>query len=93
MTAASPGRTGQHQIAAEQAALRRVATLVARGASPEEVFTSVAEEAGQLLGADVAGIRRYDPDSTAVAVGGWAKTGGSPTFRVGTSVRRNATLG
>src|SRR6185437_9461910 len=31
--------------AAEQAALRRVATLVARGAAPDEVFTAVAEEA------------------------------------------------
>ena len=87
MTAASPGRTGQHRIAEEQAALRQVATMVAHGASPEEVFTAVAEEAGQLLSADVAGIRRYDPDGTAVAVGGWARTGGPSTFRVGSSVR------
>src|SRR6201996_9202188 len=87
MTAASPRRTGQHRIAEEQAALRRVATLVARGASPEEVFTSVAEETGQLLGADLAGIRRYDPDGTAVTVGGWETASVYPPYRVGSSVR------
>ena len=39
-------------FAEEQAALRRVATLVARAAPPEEVFAAVAEEAGRLLAAD-----------------------------------------
>jgi signal transduction histidine kinase len=87
MTAAPPGRTDQDRIAAEQAALRRVATMVARGASPEQVFTSVAEEAGQLLGADLAGIRRYDPDGTAVAVGGWETASVYPPYRIGSSVR------
>ena len=38
------------RIADEQAALRRVATLVARGGAPEEVFAAVAEEVGALLG-------------------------------------------
>ena len=38
------------RLAEEQAALRRVATLVARGAPPEEVFAAVAEEVGRLLG-------------------------------------------
>jgi signal transduction histidine kinase len=80
-------RTELRAFAEEQAALRRVATLVARGGSPEEVFAVVAEEAGQLLGADVTGISRYDPDGMAAAVGGWARTGGTPTFPVGTSVR------
>ena len=41
------------RIAGEQAALRRVATLVARAAAPEEVFAAVTEEAGRLLGADL----------------------------------------
>ena len=36
-------------FAEEQAALRRVAVLVARAAPPEEVFAAVAEEAGRLL--------------------------------------------
>src|SRR5215218_1021805 len=39
------------QLAREQAALRRVATLVAREPSPDEVFTAVAREAGLVLGA------------------------------------------
>ena len=36
-------------LAEEQAALRRVATLVARGAAPEEVFAAVAKEVGRLF--------------------------------------------
>ncbi len=42
-------RAGLTRLAQEQTALRRVATLVARGAPPEDVFTAVSEEAGQLL--------------------------------------------
>jgi K+-sensing histidine kinase KdpD len=38
-------------LAEEQGALRRVATLVASGAQPDEVFGAVAEEVGPLLGA------------------------------------------
>ena len=37
------------RLLAEQAALRRVATLVARGIDPIEIFSAVAEEARQLL--------------------------------------------
>jgi signal transduction histidine kinase len=49
-------------FADEQAALRRVATLVARAAPPEEVFAAVTEEAGRLLHAHHAVMSRYDPD-------------------------------
>ena len=52
----------------EQAALRRVATLVARGIDPAEIFSAVAEEIRRLLDADHAGIGRYDPDGTSVVV-------------------------
>ena len=45
-------------ITGEQAALRRVATLVARAATPERVFAAVTEEAGRLLGADQATMSR-----------------------------------
>src|SRR5208337_4842173 len=48
----------------QQAALRRVATLVARGAWPEEVFTAVTEEVGRLLEAELVSMDRYDPDGT-----------------------------
>ena len=43
----------------EQAALRRVATLVAQGASPTETFSAVAAEVGQLFGGDLAAVFRY----------------------------------
>ncbi len=54
----------------EQAALHRVATLVARGIDPTEIFSAVAGEIRQLLGADHAGIGRFEPDGTAVVVVG-----------------------
>ncbi|MFI5615627.1 GAF domain-containing sensor histidine kinase [Amycolatopsis sp. NPDC051903] len=63
------------RIAGEQAALRRVATLVARAAAPEEVFAAVAEEAGQLLGAHHSWMTRYDPDGAARLVATWSSTG------------------
>ena len=44
------------RLLAEQAALRRVATLVARGIDPAEIFLAVAEEVRRLLDADTAGI-------------------------------------
>ena len=51
-------------VAEEQAALRRVATLVAGGAAPEAVFAVVAEEVGRLPGTDITLLARYDPDQT-----------------------------
>ena len=59
----------------EQAALRRVATLVAQGASPAETFSAVAAEVGQLFGGDVAAVFRYAPDREATLVGGWSIPG------------------
>ena len=64
------------RIIEEQAALRRVATLVARAATPEEAFAGVAAEVGQLLGADLTILGRYDPGGTVTAVGAWSGTGG-----------------
>jgi hypothetical protein len=48
------------RLAAEQAALRRVATLVARGVEPAEVFGAVAEEMRRCLPADTAGLWRFE---------------------------------
>ena len=56
----------------EQASLRRVATLVARAASADELFPTVAQELGQLLDVDVTHIGRYEPDGTIVGVAGWS---------------------
>jgi PAS domain S-box-containing protein len=63
------------RLAGEQAALRRVATLVARGVPPEQVFAAVTEEVGRLLPVDHAGLGRYEPDSTVTTVAAWSRTG------------------
>ena len=65
-------------LLAEQAALRRVATLVARGIDPAEVFSAVAEEVRRLLGADNAGMSRFEPDGTSVVVVGADSAEGGP---------------
>src|ERR1700733_9721113 len=57
-------RAALARLAQEQAALRRVATLVARGAAPEEVFAAVAEEVGQLFLTHLANMARYESDGT-----------------------------
>jgi GAF domain-containing protein len=56
-------------LADEQAALRRVATLVARGIAPEEVFRAVASEVGVLFGSDVGAIVRFEDDRTVTVLG------------------------
>jgi signal transduction histidine kinase len=63
------------RLAEEQAALRRVATLVARGAPPDEVFAAVSEEAGRLLEAGQTVMNRYQPDGTATVVASWSRAG------------------
>ena len=62
-------------IADEQAALRRVATLVAEAAPPEAVFTAVAEVVGRLLSTDRAYVGRYEADDTMTHVASWSSTG------------------
>jgi hypothetical protein len=53
-----------------------VATLVARGTPPEEVFAAVAGEAGRLLAVEFAVLVRYDRAQHAVEiVGTWTSTG------------------
>jgi signal transduction histidine kinase len=58
------------QLADEQAALRRVATLVASGAQPAEMFGAAAEEIRRLFGAGSAGIGRFDPGGSSLLVVG-----------------------
>ena len=62
----------------EQAALRRVATLAARGAPPGDVFEAVSAEVAPLVGGDAAGVTRYEADGTFTALGGWARNGDYP---------------
>jgi signal transduction histidine kinase len=62
-------------FADEQAALRRVATLVAEGAPSEEVLAAITQETGQLLGADHALTAQYNPDYSRTLVSTWSSTG------------------
>jgi signal transduction histidine kinase len=68
-------QTRVRQLADEQAALRQVATLVARGAPADELFAVVAEEAGRLLEADQMTMIRYGSDGTSTVVASWRPTG------------------
>jgi signal transduction histidine kinase len=55
-------------LADEQAALRRVATLVANGTAPAKLFAAVALEVSRVLGADDAVMVRLDPDGDGTVV-------------------------
>jgi signal transduction histidine kinase len=59
-------------LANEQAALRRVATLVASEADPQALFEKVTEEAGVLLGAHNAAVVRYGDDGFATLLSAWS---------------------
>ncbi len=63
------------QVADEQAALRRVATLVARGTPPADVFAAVAEEVGRLVRSDRAFVTRYEEDDSVTILAGWTARG------------------
>jgi PAS domain S-box-containing protein len=71
----SASREQLARLADEQAALRRVATLVAQGVPPHEVFAAVAQEVGLLLGADATHMARYELDGTATGVAAWSPAG------------------
>ena len=68
MRARTSSRDDLARLLEEQAALRRVATLVARGVAPTQVFAAVAQEVGQLLDVDSAHVGRYEPDSSTTTV-------------------------
>jgi GAF domain-containing protein len=70
--------TGSFQadrLADEQAALRRVVTLVAQAVPPGELFRTVTDEVGTLLGADLATMVRYENDDTLTLLASWAAAG------------------
>ena len=67
-----PSRAEGSKLAEEQAALRRVATLVARGVSQDELFAAVNEEIGWLVGADPTSLMRFEADDTVTLVAAWS---------------------
>jgi GAF domain-containing protein len=82
-------RAKVERLAAEQAALRRVATLVAREHSPDDLFGTLAEEVGMLLGVDAAVILRYEADS-AIVVATWSER--APDLPIGVRFPLDGTL-
>jgi signal transduction histidine kinase len=68
-------RLVQHGL--EQAALRRVATLVAQGVPPADVFAEVAEQVGRVLHVDLAHVVQFMPDETVTVVASWSEGGES----------------
>jgi signal transduction histidine kinase/uncharacterized protein YoaH (UPF0181 family) len=68
-------RGEQGRLAEEQAALRRVATLVARGLPPADVVAAVTEEVGRLLRVSHATMSHYEPDGTRVVTAAWSSGG------------------
>jgi signal transduction histidine kinase len=66
-------RAGLARLAEEQAALRRVATLVAAGMAQETLFTAVVAEIGGLLAVEYAYMGRYEPDGTVTVVATWGE--------------------
>src|SRR4029453_17037552 len=59
----------------EEAALRRVATLVARAVAPAEVFDAVTREVGLQCVPDIARLERFERDGTVTVVAAWSRSG------------------
>jgi signal transduction histidine kinase len=65
-----------HRSAAEQAALRRVATLVARGGARTQIYEALVTEVGLLIPATDAALVRLHSDETVTMIGRWNETDG-----------------
>jgi signal transduction histidine kinase len=73
---------GSEDLVREHAALRRVATLVARETSPAELFAAVTRETGELLGAERTSLLRVESPEWARVVAAWSN-GEAPPVPVG----------
>jgi diguanylate cyclase (GGDEF)-like protein len=86
-SAAEEATERHRELAAEHGALRRLATAVASEQRADEIYKVVSLEAAQLLGADGAGVLRFEADDELTIVG--AHTGpdtGSLIYQVGERV-------
>jgi len=81
MSSSEPSVSRLEALLAEQAALRRVATLVAGDLDASRLFNGVCEEVGRVLGVESANIARFEDDCTQTVVGAWG-AGGAPHFPV-----------
>jgi signal transduction histidine kinase len=62
-------------LAEEQAALRRLAMLVAEGAEPDAVFAAVCEETARIIGSSSVNLARFAPPGYTETVAGWSRDG------------------
>jgi GAF domain-containing protein len=74
-------RDALSRLADEQAGLRRVATLVAQGASPDDLFSAVAEDVAAVIDIPVVGVHRYEADGTFTMLGIAGETSFTPGSR------------
>ena len=74
-------RDAVERLVDEQAALRRVATLVAEGVPPQDLFLAVVEGVGSLLPVGSAAMGRFEPDGFVTTVAAWST--GEVAFRPG----------
>jgi hypothetical protein len=72
------------RLVAEQAALRRLATLVTRGVDPLEIFGAVADEMRRCVPADTAGLWRFESDREITIVAAAADPEALARWPVGT---------
>ena len=63
---AEASRDELRMLAEQQAALRRIATLVAQAVAPSELFSAVAEELARCLGVTQANLVRYQADGGSI---------------------------
>lgn len=71
-----------HALLNEQAALRRVAVVVASEPEPQQVFDLVCKEVGTVLGIDGTNLTRFEEDGTQTVRAGWS-VNGTPIFPIG----------
>jgi PAS domain S-box-containing protein len=94
--AAARDVTENRLLSREQAALRRVATLVARGHDAVALFDAVAGEVGQLLNADATRLLRYRRDGSTTVAGSYGVADaelGADSYNPGSLWRRIAERG
>jgi signal transduction histidine kinase len=85
MTNDQPSVAQLEALLAEQAALRRVATLVAGDPASGRLFKAVCEEVGRVLGVESANLVRFEEGGTGTVLGAWA-AGGAPWFPTGQGI-------
>ncbi len=74
--------TELHVANDELSALRRIATLVAEGVQPQDLFAVVAEEVARVVNVPLVSVLRYELDGTATGCASFSTEG--PVFAAGT---------